>query len=66
MYKMSIGISHFGIGKKLIEEGKENTLYWLLLHGFSPSSHNNSLRGIFSLHFTEWETEAENKVKALA
>lgn len=66
MYKMNIGISHFGIRKKLIEEGKEKTLYCHHSQGFSPSSHNNSLRGIFSLCFTEWETEAGNKVKILA
>lgn len=33
---------------------------------YMPNYHNNSLREIFSLHFTEQETEVQNKVKKLS
>lgn len=47
MYKMNIGISYFGIGKKLIEEGKEIgcTGYFYMV---SHLIHITILGGVFS------------------
>lgn len=46
MYKMSIGISHFRMGKKLIDGGKkahiDRASCWLLSHAGSPNSHSIS------------------------
>lgn len=65
-HKMSIGIYYFGIGKKLIKEGKKWTFMKHDAGYFNMLSHLILWRKTFFSHFTKEETEAQGKVKKFA